>query len=85
MPAHAGFLARTVFVRNNAIEAGYKSLQRILNREWIPQKVERKRYYEKPTVKRRRLEHEKCNRILLRESKKRVDFIMARHRPSPWI
>jgi small subunit ribosomal protein S21 len=45
---HASFIARTVFVQNNDIEAACRVLNRILGREGILDQFRRTRYYEKP-------------------------------------
>ena len=48
-----------------------------------PLQLKLKRYYEKPTKKRERLEYEKCYRIYNREMKKRIAFVMKQHDPLP--
>lgn len=45
---HASFIARTVFVQNNDVEAACRILNRILGREGIIDQYRRTRYYEKP-------------------------------------
>lgn len=45
---HASFIARTVLVQNNDIEAACRVLNRILGREGIFDQFRRTRYYEKP-------------------------------------
>lgn len=45
---HASFIARTVFVQNNDVEAACRILNRILGREGILEQYRRTRYYEKP-------------------------------------
>lgn len=45
---HPYFLARTVMVHNNDIEAACRILNRILGREDILDQYRRTRYYEKP-------------------------------------
>jgi len=44
-----------------------------------------RRFYEKPTKKRERLEYEKCFRIYNREMKKKIAFLMKQHDPLPPI
>ena len=48
-----------------------------------PLQLKLKRYYEKPTKKRERLEYEKCYRIYNREMKKKIAFVMKQHDPLP--
>lgn len=45
---HASFIARTVFVKNNDVEAACRVLNRILGREDILDQFRRTRYFEKP-------------------------------------
>lgn len=45
---HAYFIARTVLVQNNDVEAAARVLNRILGREGILDQFRRTRYYEKP-------------------------------------
>lgn len=45
---HASFIARTVLVHNNDVEAACRVLNRILGREDILDQYRRTRYFEKP-------------------------------------
>lgn len=45
---HLSFIARTVFVQNNDVEAACRVLNRILGREEILDQFRRTRFYEKP-------------------------------------
>lgn len=45
---HRSFIARTVFVNNNDVEAACRVLNRILGKEDILDQYRRTRYYEKP-------------------------------------
>lgn len=45
---HATFIARTVLVHNNDVEAACRILNRILGKEDILDQFRRTRYYEKP-------------------------------------
>lgn len=45
---HTRFIARTVFVRNNDVEAACRVLNRILGKEGIFDQFRRTRFYEKP-------------------------------------
>lgn len=44
----------TVRVMNNNIEGAISRLKRLLNQEGVNRELRRRRYYEKPTTKRRR-------------------------------
>ena len=48
-------------------------------------KLSQRRFYEKPTKKRERLEYEKCNRLYNKEMKRKIQFIMKQHDPLPPI
>lgn len=45
---HVSFIARTVLVQNNDVEAACRILNRILGREGILDQYRRTRFYEKP-------------------------------------
>lgn len=45
---HTRFIARTVFVNNNDVEAAARILNRILGKEGYLDQYRRTRYYEKP-------------------------------------
>lgn len=47
--------------------------------------IRQRRYYEKPTKKRERLEYEKCHRLYNREMSRKVNFVMKQHDPLPPI
>ncbi len=47
--------------------------------------IKQRKYYEKPTKKRERLDYEKCNRLYNREMKKKVEFVMKQNKPLPPI
>lgn len=82
--AHHRFLARTVVVENGVASA-LRSLQRVLTQENVIKDVRLKRYYEKPTVKRRRVKYENALKLYNSEMKRKVDFIMAKQRKeTPW-
>lgn len=82
--AHHRFLARTVIVENGVASA-LRSLQRVLTQENVVKDIRLKRYYEKPTIKRRRVKYESALRLYNSEMKRKVDFIMAKQRKeTPW-
>lgn len=45
---HPSFIARTILVQNNDVEAACRILNRILGREGILEQFRRTRFYEKP-------------------------------------
>lgn len=45
--------------------------------------LSQKRFYEKPTKKRERLEYEKCNRLYNKEMRQKIEFVMKQHDPLP--
>ena len=51
---HHGKKGLTVRVMNGNIEGAISRLKRLLNQEGITRELRRRRYYEKPTTKRRR-------------------------------
>lgn len=82
--AHNRFLARTIIAENGAT-AALRSLQRVLSHENVIRDIRLKRYYEKPTVKRRRLKYESALRLYNSEMTRKVDFVMAKQRKeTPW-
>ena len=82
--AHHRFLARTIVVENGVASA-LRSLQRVLTQEYVMRDIRLKRYYEKPTIKRRRVKYESALRLYNSEMKKKVDFLMEKQRKeTPW-
>lgn len=82
--AHHRFLARTIMVENGVASA-LRSLQRVLTQEYVMRDIRLKRYYEKPTIKRRRVKYESALRLYNSEMKKKVDFLMEKQRKeTPW-
>jgi len=82
--AHHRFLARTIMVENGVASA-LRSLNRVLTQENVTRDIRLKRYYEKPTIKRRRVKYESALRLYNSEMKRKVDFLMEKQRPeTPW-
>jgi small subunit ribosomal protein S21 len=79
------FLAtnRSVFVGKGSTDAAYKVLTSIMRNTGLVSKIARRRFYEKPTEKRERLEYEKCNRLYNKEMKRKIEFLMKQHDPLP--
>ncbi|KAJ8049901.1 28S ribosomal protein S21, mitochondrial [Holothuria leucospilota] len=84
MARHLRFVARTVFVKNGDVDAAYRTLNNSLTRENIVEEVKRRRYYEKPFQKRRRLEYEEMRSIYNKEMARRIKFLMRKNRDDPW-
>lgn len=82
--AHHRFLARTIMVENGVASA-LRSLYRVLTQENVVRDIRLKRYYEKPTIKRRRVKYERALRLYNSEMKRKVDFLMEKQRKeTPW-
>ena len=79
------FLARTVMVGEGGLTQALRALQGVLKEEKVMKDVQLKRFYEKPTTKRRRLKYESSLKLYNSEMKKKVDFIMSKQRKvTPW-
>ncbi|XP_060522811.1 small ribosomal subunit protein bS21m [Cylas formicarius] len=81
---HASFIARTVFVQNNDVEAACRILNRILGREDILDQYRRTRYYEKPYQFRRRINFEKCKAIYNEDMDRKIQFVLRKNRIDPF-
>ncbi|XP_059152133.1 small ribosomal subunit protein bS21m-like [Physella acuta] len=82
---HLRFIARTVLVKNNDIEPAYRLLDNILRKEHFFSDVKRKERYEKPFLKRSRLTYERCRRIYDSEMRRKIEFVMRKNRPDPFL
>ncbi|KAL5007545.1 hypothetical protein ScPMuIL_016351 [Solemya velum] len=76
--------ARTVLVKNNDIDVGYRVLDRILRNDKILEIARRKRFYEKPFQERRRVSYERCKRIYNSEMHRKIEFVMRKNRTDAW-
>ncbi|XP_069074317.1 small ribosomal subunit protein bS21m [Pleurodeles waltl] len=85
MANHLKFIARTVMVQNGNVDAAYRTLNRVLTVDGIIDDAKRRRYYEKPCIKRRRENYENCRRIYNMEMARKVAFLMQKNRPDPWL
>ncbi|KAJ8688619.1 hypothetical protein QAD02_024414 [Eretmocerus hayati] len=81
---HAYFLSRTVFVKNNQVEAACRTLNRILAKDGILDQFRRTRYYEKPTKVRRRVNYQRCKAIYDEDMDRRIQFMMRKNRTDPY-
>ncbi|XP_030768045.1 28S ribosomal protein S21, mitochondrial [Sitophilus oryzae] len=81
---HASFIARTVFVQNNDVEAACRILNRILGREEIFDQFRRTRFYEKPYQYRRRVNFEKCKALYNEDMQRKIEFILRKNRVDPF-
>ncbi|KAJ1080909.1 hypothetical protein NDU88_001098 [Pleurodeles waltl] len=63
----------------------YFSSCRVLTVDGIIDDAKRRRYYEKPCIKRRRENYENCRRIYNMEMARKVAFLMQKNRPDPWL
>lgn len=82
---HLRFVAKTVLVKNNQIEPAYRLLDGILKREKFFTDVKRHERYEKPFLKRSRLSYERCRRIYDSEMQRKIEFVMRKNRPDPFL
>ena len=85
--AHNRLLARTIMVDDKGASYRWalRALQRVLMEENVIRDIQRKRYYEKPTVKRRRLKNESSLRLYNSEMKRKVDFVLQKpSKRTPW-
>ncbi|KAI0979101.1 hypothetical protein GJ496_010852 [Pomphorhynchus laevis] len=78
------FIARTVLVTSNDVDAAYRSLNRILNNERLFEIARRWQYYEKPCKKRNRLCFEKAYQIYNNDMERKINLIMKTNRMTPW-
>uniref|UniRef100_A0A0B6Z4V2 28S ribosomal protein S21, mitochondrial n=1 Tax=Arion vulgaris TaxID=1028688 RepID=A0A0B6Z4V2_9EUPU len=79
------FLAKTILVKDNKVEAAYRFLNGILKSEGILAQVKRKERYEKPFLTRNRLAYERCRRIYDSEMQRKISFVMRKNRPDPFL
>ncbi|XP_015265593.1 PREDICTED: 28S ribosomal protein S21, mitochondrial [Gekko japonicus] len=85
MANHIRFIARTVMVPDGNMEAAYRVLNRILTMDGIVAEAQRRRYYEKPCRRRQRITYETCRRIYNTEMARKINFLMRKNRPDPWL
>ncbi|KAL1494956.1 hypothetical protein ABEB36_010456 [Hypothenemus hampei] len=81
---HTSFIARTVFVHNNDVEAACRVLNRILGKEDIFDQFRRTRYYEKPFQVRRRINFERCKAIYNEDMDRKIQFVLRKNRTDPF-
>lgn len=78
------FVARTVLVRDGNVEEAMRILNRILGQEGIFDIYRRNRYYEKPFLKRRRVNFEICKAIYNEDMANKISFTLRTNRVDPW-
>ncbi|XP_034242158.1 28S ribosomal protein S21, mitochondrial [Thrips palmi] len=81
---HPLFIARTVLVKNGAVEEAMGVLNNIMARDGFFEQYRRTRFYEKPTEMRRRVNYTKCKSIYNEEMSRRLAFLMRVNRPDPY-
>ncbi|XP_044751882.1 28S ribosomal protein S21, mitochondrial [Coccinella septempunctata] len=81
---HTCFIARTVLVQNNDVEAACRILNRILGREGILEQFRRTRYYEKPFQVRRRVNYERCKALYDEDMNRKIEFVLRKNRSDPF-
>ena len=83
--AHHRFLARTIMVGERGLSASMQALSRKMIEEGQMKDVNLKRYYEKPTIKRRRIKYENSLRLYNNEMQRKVQFLTKHQRKvTPW-
>ena len=83
--AHHLFRARTIIVGKKGVTDAMNSLQRVMQNEKQIKDIQLNRYYEKPTVKRRRKKYESKLRIYKAEMDRKIGFLSKKDRgETPW-
>ena len=83
--AHHLFRARTVIVGRKGVTDAMNTLQRVMQNEKQIKDIQLNRYYEKPTVKRRRRIYESKLKIYNNEMARKIDFLSKKDRSeTPW-
>ncbi|CAG9858134.1 unnamed protein product [Phyllotreta striolata] len=77
---HVSFISRTVFVKNNDVEAACRVLNRILGREGLIDQYRRTRFFEKPCQFRRRINFERCKSIYNEDMDRKIQFVLRKNR-----
>ncbi|CAB4003886.1 28S ribosomal S21, mitochondrial, partial [Paramuricea clavata] len=78
--AHHLFRARTIIVGKKGVTDAMNSLQRVMQNEKQIKDIQLNRYYEKPTVKRRRKKYESKLRIYNAEMDRKIGFLSKKDR-----
>ncbi|XP_067937110.1 small ribosomal subunit protein bS21m-like [Watersipora subatra] len=78
------FLARTVIVERQDIDAAYRHLERIMRNDKMTQELQQRRYREKPYEERNRLAFEKCKRVYNMEMDRKINFLLKKSRSNPY-
>ena len=79
------FRARTVIVGEKGPLAAYQALMKVMNTEGQTREVRLKRRYEKPTVKKHRLQYERAQKIYNDNMKGKVSLLLKGQRAEyPW-
>jgi small subunit ribosomal protein S21 len=83
--AHHLFRARTIIVGKKGVTDAMNSLQRVMQNEKQIKDIQLNRYYEKPTVKRRRKKYESRLKIYNAEMDRKISFLSKKDRSdTPW-
>ncbi|KAL8189848.1 UNVERIFIED_CONTAM: 28S ribosomal protein S21, mitochondrial [Gekko kuhli] len=85
MVNHMKFIAQTVMVPDGNVEVAYRVLNRILTMDGTIAEAQQHRYYEKPCRRRQRVAYETCRRIYNTEMARKINFLMRKNRPDPWL
>ena len=83
--AHHLFRARTIIVGKKGVTDAMNSLQRVMQNEKQIKDIQLNKYYEKPTVKRRRKKYESRLKIYNAEMDRKISFLSKKDRSdTPW-
>ena len=83
--AHHLFRARTIIVGKKGVTDAMNSLQRVMQSEKQIKDIQLNRYYEKPTVKRRRKKYESRLKIYNAEMDRKIGLLSKKDRSeTPW-
>ncbi|XP_076170491.1 mitochondrial ribosomal protein S21 isoform X1 [Ptiloglossa arizonensis] len=81
---HVQFVARTIMVYNNEVEQACRILNNILGEEKLLSQYRRTRYFERPSLARRRINYEKCKAIYDEDMNRKIKFILRKNREDPY-
>ncbi|XP_003743301.1 28S ribosomal protein S21, mitochondrial [Galendromus occidentalis] len=82
---HKMFIGRTILVQNGKVEEAFRQLNRVLGIEGIFDIYRRNRYFERPTLKRRRVNYEICRAIYDEDMARRLKLTLRTNRADPWL
>uniref|UniRef100_A0A914UXM2 Mitochondrial ribosomal protein S21 n=1 Tax=Plectus sambesii TaxID=2011161 RepID=A0A914UXM2_9BILA len=82
--AHARWTNRTVLVEKNDVDAAFKLLNMLMDREGLTKIIRRTQYFEKPYEQRNRMAYEQCRAIYDEDMNRKIKFLMRKNRKDPF-